>query len=448
MPTAALATARVTETTPSQKGVPSVTLSSKLALFDSPAAGLPLFLQPKLAISQPGDPDEQEADRVAEQVMRMPEPSVQRTCATCAAGGPPCPACEEEGSVAVSRTADGVTVGDAPASVSSVIRSPGQPLASSARAFFEPRFGQDFSRVRVHTDGEAQQSARDVSALAYTVGRHVVFGAGRYAPGTPNGQRLLAHELTHVLQQGGSAGLIARQTVESPLAPVPDWHPGVAHDHAPTGRWADVQADAAASCAAITIGMGLAGPTVGGAVDAGIACACASMSPENVLALARETVLSGSPLGQAHLDHYLTGGGVNLAEDLADVLRRDSGVRMVLAGGIARSPAGFVTIAQSDYAIDDFRNAFGAIDRMDYEVDAAAGTVRVWFQDRYEWHPAGYGYSQFPGDGVRGTNCVHAAAVEMQSSGAADYWMFGHATVPLSLITGATGAGSGSGTAF
>lgn len=172
------------------------------------------------------------------------------------------------------------------------------------------------------------------------------------------------------------------------------------------------------------------------------------MSPAGVLAVARNTVLSGSPLGQAHLDHYLTGGGVNWAEDLADVLHRDSGVRNVLALGIARRSTGSVTIAQSDYAEEDFRNAFGAIDRMDYAVDTAAGTVQVWFQDRYEWHPAGYSYSQLPGDGARGTNCVHAAAVEMQSLGAADYWMFGNATVPLSLITGTTETGSGSGTTF
>ena len=287
----------------------------------------------------------------------------------------------------------------------------------------------------MHTDGEAQQSAGAVNALAYTVGSHVVFDAGRYAPYSTEGQRLLAHELTHVLQQSGGRRFIARQAV--------DWHPGVAHDHTPTGRWADVQRDEATRCAAITGAMGLAGPTVEGMIDAGIACACATMSPANVLALARETVLAGSPLGQAHLDHYLTGGGVNLAEDLDDVLRRDSGVRGVLAAAIARIATGHVTIAQTDYAVEDFRNAFGAIDRMDYEVDAAAGTVHVWFQDRYEWHPVGYGYSLFSGDGVRWTNCVHAAAVELQSSGAADYWMFGNATVPLSLVTGATGTGSG-----
>jgi len=153
-------------------------------------SSLPLFLQPKLAVSRPGDPAEVEADRVANQVMRMPEPVVQRQCA----------ACEEE-AVTVSRKTQGAIGSDAPASVGSVIRSPGQPLAASTRAFFEPRLGQDLSHVCVHTDGEAQQSARDVNALAYTVGSHVVFDAGRYAPGTPDGQRLLGHELTHVAQQ-------------------------------------------------------------------------------------------------------------------------------------------------------------------------------------------------------------------------------------------------------
>jgi len=172
-------------------------------LQESP--GLPLFLRPKLAISQPGDPSEQEADRVADQVMRMPEPAVQRQCAACAAGGPMCPACEKE-EISVSRKADDVTGGAAPTSVHSVIRSPGEPLSASARAFFEPRFGQNLSQVRVHVDPEAQQSARDVNALAYTVGSHVVFGTGRYAPGTSDGQRLLAHELTHVVQQDGKAG--------------------------------------------------------------------------------------------------------------------------------------------------------------------------------------------------------------------------------------------------
>lgn len=174
------------------------------------APGLPLFLQAKLAISQPGDFYEQEADRVAEQIMRMPEPTVQRQCAACAAGGPPCPACEEE-SKTVSRKTKGGEGGEVPLSVQSVLHSPGLPLTQATRAFFEPRIGQDLSHVRVHTDGMASQSAREVNALAYTVGSHVVFDAGRYAPGTSDGQRLLAHELTHVVQQAGSDGIRASE---------------------------------------------------------------------------------------------------------------------------------------------------------------------------------------------------------------------------------------------
>jgi hypothetical protein len=88
--------------------------------------------------------------------------------------------------------------------VNDVLRSPGQPLDARARAALEPRFGHDFSRVRVHTDARAAESARSIDALAYTVGRDIVFKAGQYAPGTTEGQRLLAHELTHVIQQAGS----------------------------------------------------------------------------------------------------------------------------------------------------------------------------------------------------------------------------------------------------
>ena len=93
-----------------------------------------------------------------------------------------------------------------PPIVHDVLRASGQPLDTATRAFMEPRFGQDFSRVRVHTDARAAESARAVNALAYTVGRDVVFGAGQYAPGTPEGHRLIAHELAHVMQQlrGGS----------------------------------------------------------------------------------------------------------------------------------------------------------------------------------------------------------------------------------------------------
>lgn len=88
-----------------------------------------------------------------------------------------------------------------PLIVQNVLRSPGQPLDQETRAFMEPRFGHDFSRVRVHTDAQAAESTRAVNALAYTVGQDIAFGAGRYAPETTAGKKLLAHELTHTLQQ-------------------------------------------------------------------------------------------------------------------------------------------------------------------------------------------------------------------------------------------------------
>jgi hypothetical protein len=101
-----------------------------------------------------------------------------------------------------------------------VLRSPGQPLDANARAFFEPRFGHDFSKVRIHADEEAAESAQGVNALAYTVGCHVVFAESRYAPATAPGQRLLAHELAHSIQQG-EADSRWRLGSASPAGPVP-----------------------------------------------------------------------------------------------------------------------------------------------------------------------------------------------------------------------------------
>ncbi len=101
------------------------------------------------------------------------------------------------------------TVDAAPPVVHEVLQSPGQPLATDIRAFMEPRFGHDFGQVRVHADARAAQSARAVNAVAYTVGRDVVFDAGQYAPNNREGRRLLAHELTHVVQQAGSDGVVA-----------------------------------------------------------------------------------------------------------------------------------------------------------------------------------------------------------------------------------------------
>ncbi|HAX86468.1 MAG TPA: hypothetical protein DCY91_09400 [Cyanobacteria bacterium UBA11370] len=130
-----------------------------------------LGIQTKLKISEPGDHYEQEADRIADEVMRMPESKVQ------------------------------------PILTSNIQRlhDSGQPLPRSVRSFFEPRFGYDFSQVRVHTDAKAAKVAQAINARAFTLGQDVVFGLGQYAPGTLAGQQLLAHELVHTLQQTGES---------------------------------------------------------------------------------------------------------------------------------------------------------------------------------------------------------------------------------------------------
>ena len=103
-----------------------------------------------------------------------------------------------------------------PPIVHEVLRSPGQPLDAVTRALMEPRFGHDFSRVRVHTGARAAESASAVNALAYTVGRDVVFGAGQFASDTGAGQRLMAHELAHVVQQRVGGNVAAPEAISSP----------------------------------------------------------------------------------------------------------------------------------------------------------------------------------------------------------------------------------------
>jgi hypothetical protein len=168
-------------------------------------------IQPKLAISNPGDAFEQEADRVADHVMRMAATGIQRACAPCASGESTCPKAEE-GSALIQRKAEGPSLDSSPDGFHHQLGS-GHPLDTTTRSFFEPRFGRDFSLVRVHTDDKAIESARAANALAYTVGRDLVFRPGQYQPETPAGKRLLAHELTHVIQQGGTDRMIQRQHV-------------------------------------------------------------------------------------------------------------------------------------------------------------------------------------------------------------------------------------------
>jgi Domain of unknown function (DUF4157) len=173
-----------------------------------------------LRIGAPDDAYEREADAVADQVMRMAPgsgsvaaavPVLQRKCAGREAD-------DEEPLLSTkarsSPDSGQRSVATAPSSVHATVKSPGQPLDRAARAFFQPRFGHDFSAVRVHTDAAAARSALELNAHAYTVGHDIVFAAGRFVPQTGKGRRLLAHELTHVVQQrGGGTATVQRAAV-------------------------------------------------------------------------------------------------------------------------------------------------------------------------------------------------------------------------------------------
>jgi len=201
-------------------------------------------IQPKLVVNTPGDIYEQEADQVAEQVMRMPEQGsvagrivnpvrpafIQRICTGCEEELQRQPMKEEEEVLQPKPLVNQITplvqrrvlpsekkkeetlqtkpiagqYTPVPTDLQdriSALRGTGQSLSQSERAFFEPRLGTEFSQVRIHTDSRAAETARTLNARAFTLGQDITFGAGQYEPSSADGRRLLAHELTHVLQQ-------------------------------------------------------------------------------------------------------------------------------------------------------------------------------------------------------------------------------------------------------
>jgi|GEM_PF-5109538 len=181
----------------------------------------PLWVQPKLSLNEPGDIYELEADAMSERVMQMHAATVspatffkpafsiaQRKCKDCEdektkvqrkEGSSP----ENSGAIGGRRYIDN-------------LGNRGLALSETSRQFFEPRFGQDFAGVRIHTDSAAVKSAASLNALAYTSGNNIVFGEGQFSPGSSEGKRLLAHELTHVVQQKRAPdSLVRRRTART-----------------------------------------------------------------------------------------------------------------------------------------------------------------------------------------------------------------------------------------
>ncbi len=175
------------------------------------------FIQKKLKIGKPNDRYEQEADRIAEKIMTMPASN----CTTCDEKERLQPKLADEISPLIQRkeygeeeeeeeeTLQDKRTGQSETKVTSEIenhifctKGMGNSLPNSTRAFFEPRFGYDFRQVRIHHDAESARLARQLNAEAFTYGRDIYFGAGKYSPDTTKGKKLLAHELAHVVQQG------------------------------------------------------------------------------------------------------------------------------------------------------------------------------------------------------------------------------------------------------
>lgn len=167
-----------------------------------------LFIQPKLTIGSPNDHFEQQADTVANQVMRMPESNfvAQRKCASCEH--------EEEKIqrkpfnispiIQKSGETSGAIANDLISNQIESSRGNGQQMDVDTKSFMENRFGNDFSKVKIHTDSTAIQLSQNLNAQAFTVGNNVFFNEGKYNPNSSSGKHLLAHELTHTVQQTGT----------------------------------------------------------------------------------------------------------------------------------------------------------------------------------------------------------------------------------------------------
>jgi hypothetical protein len=174
---------------PEVQALPNTPTASPSIAAAPARVGQSRLLQAKLTISAPNDPYEQEADRVAEQVTRAQAPPRIQRAATASAGADVTPEVES----GISR-----------------LRGGGQPLDAATRATMETRIGHHFGQVRIHTDARAADLSSQVRARAFTVGSDLAFAPGQYQPGSAEGQRLLAHELTHVVQQGGRPTSIQR----------------------------------------------------------------------------------------------------------------------------------------------------------------------------------------------------------------------------------------------
>lgn len=176
-------------------------------------------VQTQLKVGAPDDAHERQADAVAAQVMAAPSDRLQRQCSDCAQGDKPgaAPVEAEQQDETLQRkesTGGEATLAGSQAAAIARSQGAGQPLPATEQHFFSRRMGADFSDVRVHQDAQANALSSSLSARAFTVGRDLYFGPGEYQPSTADGRRLIAHELTHVMQQRQGGADRLRRMVE------------------------------------------------------------------------------------------------------------------------------------------------------------------------------------------------------------------------------------------
>jgi hypothetical protein len=187
-----------------------------------------VFFQPKLTIGAPDDAFEMEADAVADKAMQMSDGDQIKTKISPVDLQRKCSHCEEEEKVRRKDNGNNSGGSEAPDIVNHAIRSSGQSLDNGTQSFMESRFGYNFSNVKIHTDALATKSAQSINALAYTSGNNIIFNEGQYSPGTERGKKLLAHELTHVVQQSPliQSSYIQRESIYEDVAHVDPGHAG------------------------------------------------------------------------------------------------------------------------------------------------------------------------------------------------------------------------------
>jgi len=385
----------------------------------------PPFFQPKLNISKPNDVHEQQANSMTDDVMRMntiaqnsffkpANNTIQRKCQ----------ACEEEEKHVHRKEADGAKVHGSSELNNYVnsLSSSGQQMSQNSRQFFEPRFGHDFSNVKIHTDTVAAKSAQSINALAYTTGHNIVFNSGQYAPDSDSGKRLIAHELTHVVQQSndsiklhGNIGRIIQrgeggQETNTEAVDTPGGD----------AAWFE----SAAICAYY---------------DAKV---CLSRREKDEQLLQRLlSHFSDQPDARRHLYWYRYGGGADYTEDVGRLFRQNPSVQRRIASLIAPSlPSGTTSgtfsgttpsttpIRQQDYDVDNWLNANGNIDEVTWELTSTytphgRNTFTIGIRDPYQWHPLEN----------RPTQCIHQAMERLKTAGAAEYMTVGSATITLNI---------------